>query len=75
MLIPTAVGPHRLSVTLVELRTALPAYLTAVWIVKAGRAMDATPWNTERLTATMASRVGSVMWAASRGLGPSWEDL
>ena len=39
-------------------------------MVKAGKAILATPWNTARLTVTMASRVGSVMLAASNGVGP-----
>lgn len=71
MLMPTAVGPHFLSVTFVLFLTALLACLTAVWIVNAGRAIDATLWKTDRLTATMDRRVGSDMLAASSGFGPS----
>jgi hypothetical protein len=72
---PTAVGPHFLRVGFVLFTNCLEACLTAVWIVKAGKAMDATPWKTERLTATIERRVGSDMLAASRGDGPSWDDL
>lgn len=71
MEMPTAVGPHRLRVMLLDFATILDAWRTAVWMVNAGRAMDATDWKTERLTATMVSRVGSEKLAASMGVGPA----
>lgn len=70
MEMPTAVGPQRLSVTLVEFWNSFELCLTAVWIVNAGRPMDATAWNTLRFTATSPSRVGSEKFAASQGVGP-----
>ncbi len=75
MLIPTAVGPHFLKVGLALFANCLALCLTAVWIVNAGKAIEANPWKTDRWTATNAKRVGSVMWAASMGEGPSWDDL
>lgn len=41
--IPTAVGPHLLKIAFWLLAHARPTYLTAVWIVKAGKAIEATP--------------------------------
>lgn len=68
--IPTTVGPQRFITMLLLFANWRPAYLTAVCIVKAGRAILATPWNTDRLTATRDSRVASDMLAASIGEGP-----
>lgn len=64
------VGPQVLANGFVLLLKYFALCFTAVWIVKAGRAMDATPWKTERFTATIESLVGSVKFAASRGDGP-----
>ena len=68
---PTAVGPHRFKAGLGVFANRLVAILTAVWIVKAGKAIEAKPWKTDRLTATILSRVGSDILAASSGDGPS----
>lgn len=68
--IPTAVGPQRFMAGLADFANALLACLTAVWIVNAGRAMDARDWKTARLTATIPRRVGSEKFAASMGVGP-----
>lgn len=72
---PTAVGAQRFSATFGELANRFVACLTAVWIVNAGKAIEARPWKTDRLTATIVRRVGSDMLAASSGDGPSWDDL
>ena len=70
-----AVGPHRFNAGLGEVANRFVACRTAVWIVNAGRAMEARPWKTDLLTATILNRVGSDMLAASSGDGPNWEDL
>jgi len=72
---PVMVGPHIRTFGFVALRKALRDCATAVWIVKAGRAMDAMDWNVARWTAVMAIRVGSEKLAASMGEGPLWYAL
>jgi hypothetical protein len=69
---PVTVGPHARSLGLLDLSNALFACLTAVWIVKAGSALELGVCVTSGVKAnrglTSRQRIGTRPFSQQRGL-------
>lgn len=69
---PVTVGPHIRTRGFFWLTNALAECLTTLWTVKAGSAIEATPWKIARLDAYSPRRDVSEKLAASSGVGPAF---